>query len=91
MRRFCLSFFTAMTSALAADFPAPEALPAHSALPDPLVMRDGSRVTTKAGWQSRRAPELRALFSHYMYGARPPATRIAGSSSELCLAPRGRR
>ena len=79
MRRFCLSFFTAMTSALAADFPAPDTLPAHPALPDPLVLRDGSRVTTKAGWQSRRAPELRALFSHYMYGARPPAPRgIAG-------------
>ena len=58
-------------TALAADFPAPEKLPASAALPDPLVMRDGTRVTTKEQWLTKRAPELRALFEHYMYGARP--------------------
>ena len=59
-------------NALAADFPAPEKLPASAALPDPLVMRDGTRVTTKEEWLTKRAPELRALFQHYMYGKRPP-------------------
>lgn len=59
----------------AAEFPAPENLPSVPALPDPLVMRDGTRVTTKEQWLTRRAPELRALFQHYMYGARPQPVR----------------
>jgi pimeloyl-ACP methyl ester carboxylesterase len=56
---------------LAADFPDPASLPAQANLPDPLVMRDGTRVATKDAWLNQRAPELRALFEHYMYGARP--------------------
>ena len=65
-------------STFAADFPAPEKLPAVSALPDPLVMRDGTRVTTKEQWLTQRAPELRALFAHYMYGARPEQRAVTG-------------
>ncbi len=60
-----------VASAFAADFPPPDALPSSIALPDLLVMRDGSRIATRADWLEKRAPELRALFSHYMYGARP--------------------
>ena len=63
------------STALAADFPEPASLPASAEPPDPLVMRDGTRVTDKEGWQSKRAPELRALFQHYMYGARPAQLR----------------
>src|SRR5581483_2742347 len=55
----------------AADFPPPEKLPSHPGLPDPLVMFDGTRVTTKEQWETKRRPELKALFQHYMYGARP--------------------
>ena len=62
----------------AADFPASESLPAQAALPDPLLLQDGTRVTTKEQWQQRRAPELRALFQHYMYGAQPPAVPVSG-------------
>src|SRR5437879_3035042 len=62
-------------STFAAEFPAPDKLPPISALPDPLVMRDGTRVTTKEQWLTQRAPELRALFAHYMYGARPQPVR----------------
>ena len=65
-------------TALAADFPVPEKLPASAALPDPLVMRDGTRVTTKEQWLTKRAPELRALFEHYMYGARPQPRAVTG-------------
>ena len=65
-------------TALAADFPTPEKLPAVAALPDPLVMRDGTRVTTKEEWLTKRAPELRALFAHYMYGARPQSRAVSG-------------
>jgi hypothetical protein len=57
--------------ALAADFPPPDKLPSVPGLPDPLVMLDGTRVTTKEQWEAKRKPELRELFQHYMYGRQP--------------------
>ena len=42
-------------------------------LPDPLVMLDGARVTTKEQWVEKRRPELKELFQYYMYGYLPPA------------------
>ncbi len=60
---------TAMTRA--ADFPPPEKLPSHPGLPDPLIMFDGARVTTREQWEKKRRPELKALFEHYMYGKLP--------------------
>ena len=65
-------------TAIAADFPAPDQLPAVATLPDPLLMRDGTRVSTKEEWLTKRAPELRALFAHYMYGARPQPRAVSG-------------
>ncbi len=65
-------------TALAADFPAPEKLPVSKDMPDALVAGDGTRVTTKEQWLTRRAPELRALFQHYMYGARPEPRAVSG-------------
>jgi len=56
---------------LAADFSTPENLPPHSALPDPLTACDGSRIGTREQWEKQRAPELRELFQHYMYGRQP--------------------
>jgi len=53
-------------------FPPAKSLPAQTALPDPLVFLDGSRVATPADWLERRRPELKALFQHYMYGSIPP-------------------
>ena len=53
-------------------FPEFAALPPQPALPDPLVMLDGRRVTSRAQWVNERRPELKALFEHYMYGAIPP-------------------
>ena len=58
-------------STFAAEFPPPEKLPSVPALPDPLVMSGGTRVATKNEWLAKRAPELRELFQHYMYGTRP--------------------
>ncbi|MFM8583276.1 MAG: hypothetical protein ACKOFW_17545 [Planctomycetaceae bacterium] len=52
--------------------PAADKLPSQSALPDPLVALDGTRIATPQQWQTRRRPELLRLFQHYMYGA-PPA------------------
>lgn len=54
------------------SFPAPKALPAQAALPDPLVKQDGTRVASRTEWMRQRRPELRAMFEHYMYGAIPP-------------------
>ncbi len=48
------------------------ALPGHSELPDPLVMLDGTAVTTRGQWERQRRPELKRLFEHYMYGHVPP-------------------
>jgi dienelactone hydrolase len=54
------------------NFPEMSTLPPQPALPDPLVMLDGRRVTTRAEWIHERRPELQALFQHYMYGILPP-------------------
>ncbi len=57
--------------ALPADLPPPDKLPANPEMPSPLVMRDGTKITTKADWESKRRPELKELFQHYMYGTYP--------------------
>lgn len=57
--------------AIPADFPAPGKLPAHKEMPSPVIMLDGTKATTKAEWESKRRPELKALFEHYMYGRFP--------------------
>ena len=62
-----------VTTAARAQFPPPNELPQQAALPDPLVMRDGVPVATADAWRTRRRPELRALFEHYMYGRYPAA------------------
>jgi hypothetical protein len=59
-------------AARAADFPDPARLPARPELPDPLVMLNGDKVTTKEQWLAKRRPELKELFQHYMYGYLPP-------------------
>ena len=56
-----------------ADYPSADKLPAVAELPDPLVMFDGKKVTTKDDWFKKRRPELKALFQYYMYGQLPPA------------------
>ncbi len=56
-------------------FPPAAQLPSHAGLPDPLVMLDGRRVTTREQWEKERRPELKALFQYYMYGYLPAPTR----------------
>ncbi len=53
-------------------FPELSSLPPQPAMPDPLVMLDGRRVASQAQWFNERRPELKALFTHYMYGPIPP-------------------
>src|SRR5262249_20105583 len=63
-------------AAARADFPPVSQLPSRPELPDPLVMLNGDRVTTKEQWFDKRRPELKALFQHYMYGTFPPPAKI---------------
>jgi hypothetical protein len=61
-----------------AQYPAFKDLPVRAELPDPLVMLNGERVTTREQWFNQRRPELKALFAYYMYGeAPPPPAKIA--------------
>ena len=66
----------------AADFPEIGELPSVKDLPDPLVMLDGTRVSTPEQWSERRKPELKALFQHYMYGEMPAAPKIAATARQ---------
>src|SRR5262245_51169774 len=61
----------------AADFPSPDKLPVRVEFPDPLVLRDGTKVTTKEQWNEKRRPELKELFQHYMYGKLPERRQVA--------------
>src|SRR5207253_8897550 len=73
---FCGCYLMNATPVAAADplrFPEVAKLPSRPALPDPLVMMDGARVTTAEQWTQQRRPELKALFEYYMYGVAPPA------------------
>ncbi len=78
---YLVLIFAAAFTSLAADraaasepmsFPDPSELKPQAAMPDPLVMFDGQRVTSREQWFKERRPELKALFAHYMYGRIPP-------------------
>jgi hypothetical protein len=51
-------------------------------LPDPLVLRDGTRVTDPATWKSKRRPELLEVFASQVYG-RTKVGRPPGMSFEV--------
>lgn len=57
-------------------YPAPGDLPKLSGLPDPLTFLDGAPVRTPEDWYARRRPELKALFSQYVYGYAPPPPKM---------------
>lgn len=40
-------------------------------LPDPLLAKDGTKITSAQQWQDKRRPELLDLFSREMYGHAP--------------------
>jgi hypothetical protein len=66
-----------MAGSAIGDFPEVGKLPSKPDLPDPMVMLNGDRVTTKEQWLTKRRPELRKLFEHYMYGSAPKAPKIS--------------
>jgi endo-1,4-beta-xylanase len=53
-------------------FPEPDQLPVLKELPDPFLMRDGQRVSTREEWAKRRL-EITEMLLHYEYGHLPPA------------------
>ena len=56
----------------AAEFPDFASLPSRAETPDPLVMLDGTKVSTLEAWNAKRKPELKGLFQNFMYGYLPP-------------------
>jgi hypothetical protein len=63
------------TTAAATKFPDMSELQSQTNLPNPLVMLDGTPVTSAKQWNDKRRPELKALFAHYMYGEIPRKPR----------------
>lgn len=76
-----LSVLAATSIARAADFPPVEKLTPIPELPNPLVMLDGTNVTTKEQWHGERRTELKQLFQHYMYGYLPAPAKITAKVS----------
>jgi hypothetical protein len=68
----CLLHLSCIPTVWGVDFPDFGLLPARGGLPDPLVMFDGTKIGSAEDWYSKRRPELKALFQHYMYGYVPP-------------------
>lgn len=70
------SLMLGVVPAMAAPFPAFEELPERPELPDPFTMLNGDPVKTPEDWMTKRRPELKALFEHYVYGVAPPEVEI---------------
>jgi hypothetical protein len=51
--------------------PAVQDLPVRTAMPDPLTMVDGKKVTTAAEWRQRRE-EMKRILEEYEFGHMPP-------------------
>jgi (4-O-methyl)-D-glucuronate---lignin esterase len=47
-------------------------LPVRAALPDLMLMNDGTKITTPAQWRKRRA-EMKQILEYYLTGITPPA------------------
>lgn len=81
MSRFILVVCCVVGSlmAKAETWPPLSELPKQAELPDPFTMMDGSKVETPEDWYTKRRPELKSLFQHYMYGFAPDAPEFAAT------------
>jgi len=68
---YSLQFQPSDSKAHRYKFPEVAELPVQEGLPDPLRMRDGSRVTTREDWNEQR-DYLKQMLAHYLYGHMPP-------------------
>lgn len=57
-------------------FPSFADLKPQAELPNPLVSLSGQKIETVREWESKRRPELKQLFQHYMYGKLPPTPKL---------------
>ena len=53
------------------------------AVPDPLILQDGSEVGTVEVWETMRKREIAELFAEHMYGVMPPAAEVASSLEDI--------
>ena len=67
------------TAAAFGPYPEPSALPEVVDPQDPLTHADGQPVAGPLDWHGARAPELRQLFAHYVYGVSPAPPPVAVS------------
>ena len=73
MRTLCL--LLASTATLLAQQPGfnyDEAKVPSYTLPDPLVAKDGTKITTPEQWREKRRPEIVEQFESHVYGSVPP-------------------
>ncbi len=73
---------TPSASSAGGRFPPVSELASETGLPDPLVMLNGRRITTREEWIHQRRPELVRLFQHYMYGLLPPRPQAVSGRLE---------
>jgi len=60
-----------------------ESLAGDHPLPDPLRMQDGTAVGTVEEWNTKRRPEILALFQQHVYGASPELPKLRANYTEL--------
>ncbi|HKW29389.1 MAG TPA: hypothetical protein VJT54_08645, partial [Verrucomicrobiae bacterium] len=66
-------------------FPEVKDLPVRQAMPDAMMMNDGTKVTTVAQWRARRE-EMKAILEHYELGhAPPPPGNVSGQDINSSL------
>ena len=68
-------------SAYGQPFPPFAELPEQPELPPALTMFSGDPVKTPEDWMTKRRPELKALFEHYVYGVPAPEAAITVSET----------
>jgi hypothetical protein len=68
----CLACFAAWSQAAEGEtMPAVKDLPVRIAMPDPLVLDDGQKITTPEQWAKHRE-QMKQILEHYALGHRPP-------------------
>lgn len=78
-RTILMSLLTAVATAAAApeSFNYDEAaVPAYT-LPDPLLLQDGTRITTAAEWETKGRPATFTLLEREMFGQAPPRPALS--------------
>ena len=72
-----LFFCVIASEACSEDFNYDEAKVPKYTLPDPFKMEDGSKVADADTWRNKRRPEVLELMKKHVFGAMPPAKKIA--------------